>query len=295
MPTEHEFTAEYDVDSKDHENELERVSQEQQNRADKALRTAIDSVVTQNKKIVSDLQKLTATVNNFVAQDAMKSKVSEQVGVTTTDKKTGATDLAAREAKVKAVIDTAKAADKSNSNGEAHEAKLGKLAAFAAIVTAGGPLMLHVFQILRKAMAGEDISGELGDAASEALIMALVMQWQNETDDAYWDDFANFFKASTATKAALTGKPAVPPDPTSADLVLILHYSSILNPVPATAGFAWASSKEKTTAVDALTGSYKVNSKETFIRSLAKITVSGNSVPRGIQAQLGELAVANAI
>ncbi len=112
------------------------------------------------------------------------------------------------------------------------------------------------------------------DAADSALIMSLVKKWQAETDQEYWDDFANFYQAHTVAKdvgGAAAGAAPTRPDPTSADLVLILHYSSILNPVPMASGFTWATAKEKADKVDELTKLYTpdIAGKVNFIKRLA--------------------------
>lgn len=296
---EHEFTEEHPVDSTDHLNELERVSKDEYTRANTALKQALSDVISQNQKMLSNMQATLAKANIFVASDAMKPKVSDHPTVVVTDPKTGSTELAAKEAKVKTVIANAQLADKKNSNGEAHEAKLGKYTALAAALTASAPIMLQLFQVFKRAMNGEDITGALGNVSNEALIMSLAQEWQNEDDTTYWNDFADFFMTHTAVTSVVTGANAPagtkPPDPTSADLVMILHYSSILNPVPVTTIFSWASAKEKSDAVDALKLIYLANDKATFIRGLANITVNKKAVPRGIQAQLGELAVANSL
>lgn len=291
---EEHFTEEHDVDSQDHEKELERVSDEEQKRADASLKQAMQDVVKSNRQLVTEIKSLVGKMNTLAATEALKPKASQHEGVVTTNPSAGKADLDAREKKVETVLKKAEHADKQNGNGKASEAKLGKTAAFCAIITAGGPFMLQVFQIFRDAMDGKDISGSLADAGNEAAIMGLVKRWQGETDAQYWSDFASYFEAHTALVGAATARP----DPSTADLVLILHYSSILNPVPLAAGFSWQTAKEKADAVDALKKTYdpsSVSGKADFIRGLANIKVRGSAVPRGVQANLGEIAVANAL
>lgn len=291
---EEHFTEEHDVDSKEHEAELSRVSDEEQKRTDASLKQAMQDVVQSNKQLVGEIRNLVGKINTQVATEAVKPKVSEHLGVVTKNLSAGKADLDAREKKVETVLKKAQSENKQNGSGTASEAKLGKTAAFCAILTAGGPFMLQVFQLFRDAMAGKDITGALANAADAATIMALVKQWQGATDAQYWSDFASYFEAH----AAIIDAAAPAPEPTSADLVLILHYSSILNPVPLTANFTWNTAQEKADKVDELKKIYDPSSiagKTNFIRSLASIKVRGMSVPRGVQANLGEIAVANAI
>ncbi|SUS06499.1 hypothetical protein DF3PB_2900002 [uncultured Defluviicoccus sp.] len=301
MPhAEEHFTEEHATDSEEHREELERVSKDERDRARTTLRQAMTDIVNSNKTLVKSIENLTARMNNLDAKEALKAKVSEHPGVVTKDPATGKNELATKEKKVGKVLENADANNNDNSNGAAKEAKLGKTAAFCAIVTALGPYMLNIFQLFRDAMAGKDITSGLLDAADSALIMSLVKKWQAETDQEYWDDFANFYQAHTVAKdvgGAAAGAAPTRPDPTSADLVLILHYSSILNPVPMASGFTWATAKEKADKVDELTKLYTpdIAGKVNFIKSLASIKVRGNTVPRGVQANLGEIAVANTI
>ncbi|MEZ5865409.1 MAG: hypothetical protein R3D25_15585 [Geminicoccaceae bacterium] len=294
-PEEH-FTEEHDTDSIEHEKELDRVSDEEHHRADAQLKQAMDSVVASNKALVTEIQTLVAKLNTQVATEAMKPKVSEHKGVVITDETTGKTELAAKEQKVSKVLKHGDSQDKGNANGAATEGKLGKTAAFCAIVTAGGPFMLQVFQLFRDAMDGKDISGALANAANEAAIMGLARQWQGETDQAYWGHFADYFQTHTAIVDTAQAAGAQPV-PTGADLVLILHYASILNPVQLTANFVWSTAKEKADKVDELKKVYdpSISGKVNFIKSLANIKVNGQAVPRGVQANLGEIAVADAL
>lgn len=293
---ERDFTEEHEIDSPEHDRELERVADEERKRADAGLKQAMNDVVASNKALVGEIQALVAKLDIKAATEALKPKVSEHKGVVISDGNTGKADLAAKEDKVAKVLKKAEARDKSDGNGAAKEAKLGKTAAFCAIVTAGGPFMLQVFQLFRDAMEGKDISGALADAANEAAIMALAAQWRNETDQDYWGHFAEYFQthAAVVDTASLAG---LQPPPTSADLVLILHYASILNPVPLTANFVWQTAQEKADKVEDLKKVYdpSISGKVNFIRSLATIQVRGNAVPRGVQANLGEIAVADAI
>ncbi len=296
-PEEH-FTEEHDTSSTAHEAELDRVGKEEHQRAAAQieLRKAMDNVVASNKALVTEIQTLVKTLNTQVSTEAMKPKVSEHKGVVTTDETTGKTELAAKEKKVETVLRKAENNDKGTGNGAATEGKLGKTAAFCAIVTAGGPFMLQVFQLFRDAMDGKNISGALGDAVNEAAIMALARQWQGETDQDYWSHFADYFQTHTAVVNTAHAA-GVQPEPTGADLVLILHYSSILNPVPLTANFTWSTAQAKADKVEELRKVYdpSISGKVNFIKSLANIKVNGQPVPRGVQANLGEIAVADAI
>lgn len=293
-----EFTPEHDIDSSAHEAELERVRDEEHQRADAKLKAEMAKVISSNKRLVAQMKAVVAKLNVPDAKAAVAPAVSKQDGVVVTDAATGGKALAAKEAKVADVLDAAgKADDKASgtSSGPAKEAKLGKTAAFCAMLTVAGPYMAQVFQLIRDAMQGKDVTQALGSLADASLIMGLVKQWQSESDAQYWSDFASFYQAHTAVVGSLSG--ATAPEPTSADLLLILHYTSVLNPTPVTDGFSWDSAQQKVDAVEALSKTYAATAagKVSFIQGLANIQVGGMPVPRGVQAQLGELAVADAI
>jgi hypothetical protein len=237
-------------------------------------------------------------MTNNIARDALQPKLVEHDAETVSDSSTGGSDLDDLNDKVDKLLKNADSENASQDNGAAKESKFSKLAAASAALVGLMPFMKDLYQLLVKASNGSLTPTDLADAGDRALVLGLMAKWKNESDADYWKDFASFYEIHNAGSSAAAAAGIAKEDPTSADLCLILNLTSRMFPVSPTQPFSWPTATDKVDAVKNLAATFDPSSlsgKVSFITSLAGLQLNGQALPRGVQAEIGALAVAEKV
>jgi hypothetical protein len=292
------YSAEPDPASTDYDDEQERIAEDATARDLARTTRILADVISNQTALTSDIASLVGKLTNKAARDALEPKLATHDAETVADASKGGPDLDALEKKVDKLLQAAETENKQNDNGAAKEGKFSKAVVALSALVAAMPFIKDLFELLVKAANGTLTASDISDAADRALIEGLIAGWKNETDTEYWEDCATFYQVHNAGSAVKVAAGITKEDPTCADMCLILNLTTRMFPVPPTKPFSWPTAQDKVDTVKTLAKTLdatKLAGKVAFIKSLADLKFNSNALPRGIQSEIGALAVAEAI
>jgi hypothetical protein len=268
-------------DDKDLEDKLEDESEERRKEASHEVSVAMTALVGEGRSITISIEFRT---QNFPsAERARRPERATDPEESAEDDDKGKNE---KKKNTKAVTDTLKEAveDKDGEKDKAEKKKMSNLQKFLVFITAAttlGPELNALFETLFRLHKGGSVDDLVKDAGTRAKLIALAKALEDESDEKYWDDFAAFVERQKATIA---------------DIVYFMQYTMLFSSLDKADPFAWHSWSDESSKVDELVETYqKDESKADLIKTLPTIQYDDESVPRYIQASLGQQAFARAL